>query len=142
MVCLDVPWPVDYGGVFDLFYKLKALHEAGIKVHLHCFRCKRDESSELNQYCEEVFYYQRQEGHKGFSHKLPYIVASRADQSLRDRLLQDEYPILLEGVHCSYLLQNEKFANRKIILRLHNVEHVYYRQLFKSCNSWWKKIYY
>lgn len=125
-----------------MFYKLKALHEAGVKVHLHCFRCKRDESEELNNYCTEVFYYQRQEGHKGFSHKLPYIVASRADQQLMTRLLQDDHPILLEGIHCSYLLQNEQFANRKIILRLHNVEHVYYRELFKSCTSWWKKMYY
>ena len=26
IVTLDTPWPVNYGGVVDLFYKLKALH--------------------------------------------------------------------------------------------------------------------
>ena len=41
IVCLDVPYPVDYGGVFDLFYKIKALSEAGVKIHLHCFEYGR-----------------------------------------------------------------------------------------------------
>ena len=27
----DVPWPADFGGVVDLFYKLKWLHAAGLK---------------------------------------------------------------------------------------------------------------
>jgi glycosyltransferase involved in cell wall biosynthesis len=57
-------------------------------------------------------------------------------------LLKDDYPILLEGVHCSYLLNDERFAGRKIILRLHNVEYRYYRQLFHAERSLLKKIYY
>lgn len=71
-----MPYPVDYGGVFDLFYKIKELHSLGVKIHLHCFDYGRGEQPELNKYCEEVFYYSRNEGHKGFSFKLPYIVAS------------------------------------------------------------------
>ena len=59
-----------------------------------------------------------------------------------DRLLQDEYPILLEGVHCTYLLQDDRFSSRKILLRLHNVESVYYKQLAGCSNSWFKKLYY
>ena len=122
IVCLDVPYPVDYGGVFDLFHKIRALHEAGIRVHLHCFEYGRGRQPMLNKYCEEVHYYCRHEGHKGFSHRLPYIVCSRSNGQLLDRLLEDDYPILLEGVHCTYLLNDERFEGRKIILRLHNVE--------------------
>lgn len=96
----------------------------------------------LNEYCVEVNYYARHEGHKGFSHKLPYIVCSRSNRELLDRLLQDVYPILLEGVHCTYLLNDERFRDRKIILRLHNVEYQYYRQLYVSEKSLLKKIYY
>jgi hypothetical protein len=48
----DVPWPADYGGVVDLFYKIKTLHQAGIKIHLHCFVNKRPPQEELNKYCE------------------------------------------------------------------------------------------
>lgn len=142
IVCLDVPYPVDYGGVFDLFHKIKALHSAGIRIHLHCFEYGRGEQPELAKYCVEVNYYPRREGHKGFSHKLPYIVCSRSSGQLLDNLLQDEHPILLEGVHCTYLLNDERFGSRKVVLRLHNVEYQYYKQLYHCEKSMLKKIYY
>lgn len=142
IVCHDVPYPPDYGGVFDLFYKIKALHEEGIKIHLHCFTSGREEQPILKTLCEEVHYYPRRTGHKGLSNQLPYIVCSRSNPELLERILQDEYPILLEGVHCSYLTRDVRFASRKIFLRLHNVESVYYRQLAKSSSSWFKKLYY
>lgn len=142
IISLDVPYPVDYGGVFDLFYKLKSLHEAGIQIHLHCFEYGRGEQAELNKYCHEVFYYPRREGHKGISHKLPYIVASRVNEDLFIRLLKDDYPILMEGIHCSYLLKDPRFENRKTFLRLHNVEYRYYQQLAKTTPGLFKKIYF
>lgn len=142
IVCLDVPYPVDYGGVFDLFHKIKSLKEAGIHLHLHCFEYGRGRQDELNKYCDEVHYYSRCEGHKAFSHKLPYIVCSRSNGRLMDNLSQDDHPILLEGVHCSYLLNDKRFAGRKLILRLHNVEYLYYRQLFHAERSLFKKLYY
>ncbi|PWT75677.1 MAG: mannosyltransferase [Bacteroidetes bacterium] len=142
IICHDVPFPADYGGVFDPFYKIKFLHQAGVKIHLHCFEYGRDEQPALQAFCEEVHYYPRRQGHKGFSHKIPYIVCSRANKELLDILLRDDFPILAEGVHCSFLLNDERFAGRKIVLRLHNVEWLYYRQLFKSSSSLFKKIYY
>jgi len=142
IVCLDVPYPVDYGGVFDLFHKLRSLHGAGVRIHLHCFEYGRGQQPVLNEYCEEVHYYCRHEGHKGFSHRLPYIVCSRSNGQLLERLLEDDYPSLLEGVHCTYLLNDERFEGRKVILRLHNVEYQYYRQLYLAEKSLLKKIYY
>ena len=65
IICHDVPWPADYGGVVDLFYKIKALHEEGIKIKLHCFDYGRGKQNELNKYCEEVNYYERARGWKG-----------------------------------------------------------------------------
>jgi glycosyltransferase involved in cell wall biosynthesis len=61
---------------------------------------------------------------------------------LLERLLEDDYPILLEGIHCTYLLNDPRFGSRKVILRLHNVEYQYYRQLYLSEKSLLKKIYY
>ena len=142
IVCLDVPYPVDYGGVFDLFHKIRSLHEAGVKLHLHCFEYGRGRQEELTQYCTEIHYYTRCEGHKAFSHTLPYIVCSRSNGRLMENLEKDDHPILLEGVHCSYLLGDERFKDRKIILRLHNVEYQYYRQLYHAERSLFKKIYY
>jgi glycosyltransferase involved in cell wall biosynthesis len=142
IVSLDVPYPVDYGGVFDLFYKLPALQKAGIKIHLHCFDSGRGEQPELNKYCETVQYYPRNQGHKGFSNKLPYIVCSRSHAMLIDNLTQDNYPILFEGVHSTYHIDDERLANRKLILRLHNVESNYYAQLCKHERSLFKKLYF
>ena len=40
VISFDVPVPANYGGVIDVYYKLKALHLQGVKIHLHCFEYK------------------------------------------------------------------------------------------------------
>lgn len=143
IVSLTVPYPVNYGGVYDLFYKLEALHAQGIKIHLHCFDYNGSgKQPALLQYCASVQYYTRNTGYKALSSKLPYIVNSRKNDSLLNNLLQDDYPILMEGIHCTYLLTDKRFANRKTIVRLHNVEYLYYKSLFASSRNIFKKIYY
>lgn len=133
---------MDYGGVIDIFCTLKVLHEKGIDIILHCFDSGRGEQPELNRYCREVNYYKRQEGHKGFCFNLPYIIASRSHPELLNRLAADDYPILLEGLHSTFLLQDKRFAGRKMVLRLFNVESQYYGRLFRHERSIFKKIYY
>ncbi len=144
IVSSDIPFPVDYGGVIDVFCTIKNLHNAGVKVHLHCFDDGRGPQPELAQYCTELHYYQKLTGHKCITPKLPYIVASRSCNQLRERLLKDDHPILLQGIHCTYLLNDERFDNRKILVRLMNVEHEYYEQLCKTTTVLQplKKIYY
>jgi hypothetical protein len=140
IISLTVPYPVDYGGVFDLFYKLDALHQQGVKIHLHCFDYGRGEQTELNKYCASVNYYPRQK--KKFLSSIPYIVASRKNETLLSNLLKDDHPILMEGIHCTYLLNDVRFAGRKCFVRLHNVEFEYYRDLYSIATSVLKKIYY
>ena len=141
IVCLDVPYPPDYGGVFDLFYKIRALHSLGIKIHLHCFEYGRGEQEELKKYCESIFYYKRKHFLKSFSFRLPYIVSSRANRLLLNELLKDNHPVLLEGIHCTYFLFTGELKNRKILVRLHNVEYEYYQELAKTTNNIFKKQY-
>ena len=142
IICHDVPWPADYGGVVDLYYKMKALHEEGIKIKLHCFDYGRGRPAELNKYCEEVNYYERTTGWKAVSLSVPYIVKSRANPLLLGNLLKDEHPVLMEGIHCTAFLRPLLERNRKIFLRLHNVEFFYYSQLFQSERNLFKKIYF
>ncbi|MFT3747875.1 MAG: glycosyltransferase [Agriterribacter sp.] len=142
IVCLDVPYPADYGGVYDLFYKIKSLKEEGIFIHLHCFEYGRGEQTILNQYCESVYYYKRKKGIAAFSLELPYIVSSRNDKTLKQNLEKDNYPVLLEGIHCTYLLYRNSLQNRKVILRAHNIEFEYYRQLAQKEKSFFKQAYY
>ncbi|RYD71030.1 MAG: mannosyltransferase, partial [Sphingobacteriales bacterium] len=104
IVSLDVPLPVDYGGVMDIFYKINWLHQLGIKIHLHCFTNGRPPQDELDNYCEEVFYYERKSFLQALPLKIPYMVASRNHPLLLKNLSKDNYPVLLEGIQCSYLL--------------------------------------
>ena len=125
IVCLDVPYPADYGGVYDLFYKIKALYQLGVKIHLHCFEYGRGRQPELDLYCHEVQYYEREKLTTGIPLRLPYIVTSRINPLLIKNLLKDHYPILLEGVHCTYYLYHGELNGRKVLVRLHNVEFEY-----------------
>ena len=142
IITLDVPWPADYGGVVDLFYKIVSLHRAGIKIHLHCFTAGRLPQDELDKYCESVNYYCRKKFPQGISPGLPYIVSSRINKELLKNLQQDDYPILMEGVHCTYYLFNGALKNRKVFVRLHNVEYNYYQNLATHENNFFKKLYF
>lgn len=142
IVALDVPFPADYGGVIDIFYTIKALHKIGVAIHLHCFTKGRAAQSELLKYCSTVNYYPRKTGLSAVSFKLPYIVNSRKSDALIANLKKDNYPVLLEGVHCSYYLHTGELNNRKLMLRLHNTEFEYYKQLAKNERNIFKKLYF
>lgn len=142
IISFDVPFPTDFGMAYDIFYKLAALQAEGIKIHLHCFEYGRGVQPNLETYCESVNYYPREKGHKAISWSLPYIVASRKNETLIQNLLKDEYPIFMEGVHCTYPIMDQRFKNRNCFVRLHHVEYQYYRDLFQSSTSLIKKLYY
>ena len=137
----DVPYPADFGGVIDAFNIIKALSKIGIKIKLHCFTNKRVQQSILEEFCESVHYYPRKTI-RGISLSLPYIVASRNDKRLLDNLKKDVYPVLFEGVHTTYLLYKDKLPNRKLFVRILNVEHIYYSYLALHEKNILKRIYY
>ena len=142
IVCLDVPYPADHGGMFDLFYKIVALHKSGTKIILHCFEYGKGEQNELRRYCSEVYYYKRTTGLKGFSFFLPYIVSSRKSKQLVKNLAVDNAPILFEGSHTTYIAYKNLFPGRNLLVRLHNIEQVYYYHLFKAERNFFRKLYY
>lgn len=142
IVCLQVPYPPDYGGVIDLFWKLKYLKEQGVSIQLHCFDDDRGAQPELKKYCEAIHYYPRIKGFRSVSLSVPYIVNSRRSSQLLQNLQKDNHPILLEGIHCSFLLSADKLKNRTVVLRLHNNESDYYRQLANNSSNGFRKWYY
>jgi hypothetical protein len=142
IVSFSIPFPANYGGVIDVFYKLKALHKAGIKIHLHCYQYDRPETQELNLYCESVHYYPRKTGITSqFSFK-PYIVESRQSDDLLKNLVSDNHPILFEGLHSCYYLNHKALQDRTLIYRESNIEHDYYFNLFKSEKNHGRKAFF
>ena len=138
----DVPWPADFGGVMDLFYKIKTLHQNGVIIYLHCFVNNRPPQEELNKYCKAVYYYERQKNATHFSFRLPLIVSTRKSEELLRNLQKDSHPILIEGIHCTYHLYKGKLTNRKVLLRLHNAEFEYYHHLAMHEKNLFRKFYY
>jgi hypothetical protein len=142
VVSFDVPYPPDYGGVIDVFYKLKALSEAGVRVHLHCFDYGRGHHKALHDICESVHYYSRRTRKTLLFHRLPFIVVSRRNQQLLTSLLKDDHPILFEGLHSCYYLNHPGLAKRLRLVRTHNVEHEYYLALARAEQNSFKKAYF
>lgn len=141
IVAFDVPYPPNYGGVIDVFYKIKTFKEKGVKVHLHCFEYGRGEQPELLNYCESVTYYKRNMSPLGVLSKVPFIVKSRVSKELKNNLLSNNFPILFEGLHTCYLLKDKELKNRVKIFRESNIEHEYYGHLAKSEKNILKKLY-
>lgn len=141
IVSFDVPFPPDYGGVQDVYFKIKALHDCGITVVLHCFDYGRGRHEELNNIAE-VHYYKRSSGLAYLFNHLPYIVCTRNSTELLNNLIKDNSPVLLEGLHSCYFLERLAMENRKVLVRMHNIEHDYYRNLASSEPSLLKKIFF
>ncbi len=141
LLSFDIPGPPNYGGVIDIYYKIKALHELGIKIFLHCFQYGRSRATSLEKFCENICYYRRNTSKILILNNLPYIVISRKSANLFQNLLNDNHPILVEGLHCCSLLTEDRFTNRKIIVRTHNIEHEYYAGLAQTEKNLLKRWY-
>ena len=143
IVSFDIPYPPNYGGVIDVFFKIKSLWEAGIKIHLHCFEYPgRDRADELHKFCETVNYYPRKTGLASALSLKPYIVSGRRSEALFNKLIQDDHPILFEGLHSCFYIDEPRLKNRFKIYRESNIEHRYYFNLFKVEHRAYNKFYY
>jgi hypothetical protein len=143
IVCLDTPWPPDYGGAIDMMNRIIMLKKLGISIHLHYFSYnERGMPNELNQFCESIHAYPRKSGPSGFSFSLPYIISSRINEDLINRLNADNFPVLLEGIHCTGILSLLRHHDRKVVVRMHNEESVYYRELAGAESGILKKMYF
>ena len=142
IIALNIPYPPDYGGVIDTYYRIKALHNLGVRIHLHCFEYGRQHSSELESLCESTTYYKRNLSWSEQFSVIPYIVSSRRAIILQENLERDNYPIIFDGLHSTFYLNHHAFSNRKRMVRLHNIEHKYYLTLSHNEPNILKKGYF
>ncbi len=141
IVSFNIPFPPDYGGIIDIYYKIKALKEAGVQIILHCFEYGRQPAKELKDLCFQVHYYHRKSGLAYFLKSDPYIVTTRDSNSMPNNLLKDSFPVLFEGLHTTGMLRRCVNAKKKTLVRAHNIEHQYYRALSKSEPNLFRKFF-
>ncbi|MDR1563267.1 MAG: hypothetical protein LBS54_09385 [Dysgonamonadaceae bacterium] len=142
IISFNIPYPADYGGVIDVFYRIKTLSELGVRIVLHCFSTERLPAKELEKYCERIYCYPRMTGFLSQLSLIPYITFSRRSGRLLKNLLADDSPILFEGLHCCHLLGHRKLRNRLKLVRMHNIEHFYYGGLAGSTKQWSDRLYF
>jgi hypothetical protein len=142
IVSLVLPWPTNYSGAVDIFYRIQALHQQGAQVHLHCLCEPVPIPPQIAEICASVTCYPTKFNWQTLSFSLPYTVRLRASAALTKRLLQDEYPIIFEGINACHFLYFNNCANRNIYIRLHAVKHVDYAKLAKRETNIVKRLYY
>ena len=141
-VSFAVPFPPNYGGVIDVYYKIVKLKELGVSVILHAFTYDGRQQEDLTSICEEVHFYEREKSFLNQFSLLPFIVKSRHNESLLSRLLEDDYPIVFEGLHSTFFIQHPKLKYRSKFLRMHNIESDYYFHLYKAEKKWLNKMFF
>lgn len=143
IISFDIPYPPIYGGIIDVYYKIKSLHSLGYQITLHCFQYRdKKESIELDKLCHNVYYYKRKEAYKVFFSVMPYIVSSRSNEELLSNLLDDTAPILFEGLHTCFYLGHPTLKDRNKIVWMHNIEADYYRGLSQADKNFIHKIHF
>ncbi|MGV3696155.1 hypothetical protein [Flavobacterium sp.] len=142
IISFDNPFPPDYGGVIDVFFKVKALHGIGFTIYLHCFTEDRIEvSEELRKCTEQVFIYKKDKNPFFLLSKFPIPVVCRFRAQLISNLAKVDAPIFFEGLQSTMILHKASLHNKKF-LRLHNIESNFYAGMSKSETNLIKKMLY
>lgn len=141
IISFDNPFPPNYGGIIDVYFKIKALQELGFKIHLHCFVSKIPTSSEeLQAVCEAIFFYKIAVNPILLLSKIPFSVLSRNNKELLKNISKTQAPVLFESLKTTFLVHSDQLKNHYKILRLHNIEQDYFNGISKSETSFLRKI--
>lgn len=143
IVSFNIPWPANYGGVMDVYYKAEALSRLGVDITLHCYDYEHTQqpTDELLKVCRQVYYYPRVRGLMANLHLLPYNIYGRRGESLMRNLLQDDAPILFDGLQSCYFLADERLRSRRKIVRPANVEQDYYLAIARAERGFLRKAF-
>jgi len=144
LVAMDFPYPPGHGAAVDIWTRLLVLEEMGYRVDLlatvnempnpHLMRTVREHVGNL-------WIVRRRGALRSVLSFLPFQVRSRMD--LENIQLDHSYDaIVLESEYVAAFLKHPAARRAKLILRLHNEQVGYFRDLAEGAKSWLKKLYY
>lgn len=144
LISFNYPYPPSYGGIIDVYYKIKALSDLGVKIHLHCFVDSIPETidQEVKNITENVFFYKKKKNPLHYFSAVPFAAAIRTSEALFDNLMRIKAPVLFEGLQTACIIRKLKGYGCKLYLRFHNNETEYYKGLSFSEKNIFKKIIY
>ncbi|GEP52313.1 hypothetical protein FNO01nite_29850 [Flavobacterium noncentrifugens] len=140
IVSFDNPFPPVYGGIIEVFFKLKPLHELGIDIHFHCFVDVIPKNNpELVKITTTIHYYKNDKNPFYLFSKLPFSVKSRNSNKLVQNIKKIPAPIFFEGLKPTRFVFEKLLPDYQKILRLHNIEHDYFNGIASSETNIFKK---
>lgn len=144
IVAGDFVYPPNHGGRVDIWNRILVLHEMGFWIHLVCtVKLKPDASyiAVVKEKVQRLDLVSRKNRILDMFHYRPLQMASR--KALMHVELEKEYDfLLLEGTYVWDILSNPELNAKKMMLRMHNNESVYFRALADSEKSIFRKLYY
>jgi hypothetical protein len=151
LVLFDLPIAPLYGGTAEVDYKIRALLDLGLELHIHAWvsptldRQLRSGARALPDWHHRVAtlrWYPRPMALRTWLSARPHAVASRSGTALNKALAQGPRDILLEGWQVSACMAAPALGHHRFWVRSHNRESQYYRMQALSANGFFKKIYY
>ncbi len=138
-ISLDNPFQPNYGGTWDIHYRLKYFNNQNLIHKVYFFH--KESVSFTN---DNSIPLARNMNWLQWLSAIPFTVISRNSNVLLRELLYDNNPIWFEGIHTTFFLPKIKKLQpqRKTFIRIHNHEAQYYHELGLFSPSILKKIYF
>jgi hypothetical protein len=138
------PFPSFFGGAYDVFERIKGLKSLGFEIDLIC-TCKtipkKEDIDFVKIYIEELFLVKRKNRLVDLFNIKPLQVISRSE--LKNVVLDKKYNYtILESECVGLILENKSLRTDEIIVRVHNNESKYFKELANSTHSFFNKLYY
>jgi hypothetical protein len=138
------PFPSFFGGAYDVFERIKGLKSLGFEIDLIC-TCKaipkKEDIDFIKTYIEELFLVERKNRLPDLFNLKPLQVISRKE--LKNVVLHQKYNYtILESECVGLILENKSLRTDEVIVRVHNNESKYFKELANSTHSFFNKLYY
>lgn len=138
------PYPTNFGGAFDIYNKIIELDKKGFNITLVATvnnKVLPENREVIEKIVHKLIIVERKKNFLFFLSLTPYQVVCR--RLLSKIKFDDDFKyIILEGEYVGKILENETIKNTPFVLRLHNNECVYFRELFKSEKKIIPAVYY
>ena len=144
LVAMDFPYPPGHGAAVDIWTRLLVLEEMGYRVDLLATVNEMPNPDLMRtvwEHVDNLWIVRRRRALRSVLSFLPFQVRSRID--LENIPLDQPYDaIVLESEYVAAFLKHPAARHAKLILRLHNEQVGYFRDLAEGAKSWVKKLYY
>ena len=144
LVAMDFPYPPGHGAAVDIWTRLLVLEEMGYRVDLLATVNQMpnpDLMRTVREHVGNLWIVRRRRPLRSVLSLLPFQVQSRMDLE-NVRLDQPYDAIVLESEYVAAFLKHPAARHAKLILRLHNEQVGYFRDLAEGAKGWVKKLYY